>query len=77
MADLSSYDVAYLRGMIEHHRTALKMSRDYLQSPAGQRLAKVTALANAVITAQTAEIAKMQQWLKDAPSSAAGGGMKM
>lgn len=78
MADLSKADIDYLRSMIEHHRSALQMSRDYLKTPAGGRLAKVTTLAQGVITAQTAEIAKMQQWLKDVPSSGGSrGGMKM
>lgn len=82
MADLSKADTDYLRAMIEHHRSALQMSNDYLKTPAVLRLAKVTALAQGVIKAQTAEIAQMQGWLKDAAPAQSGGsssrsGMKM
>ena len=62
---LSDTDATFLEQMIEHHQAALDMSRDYLQAPTAERGAVVTLLAQTIIKAQTAEIAKMRKWLAD------------
>jgi len=77
---MSSADQTFLRNMIKHHQAALDMSQRYLDntSPA-MRQARLADLARGIITAQTAEIAKMQRWLKQAAATTTGdsGGMRM
>lgn len=60
---LSDADTAYVTAMIGHHETAVLMSKQYLSAPVAQRRADVSALAENVITAQTAEISRMRSWL--------------
>lgn len=55
-------EVRFLEGMIDHHQMALDMATDCLEN--AQTEAVIT-LCNDVITAQSAEIAQMQEWLLD------------
>lgn len=62
--DMSTSDVSFLKAMIVHHEAAITMSRRYLaDTPPNTRQARVSDLARAIITAQTAEIADMRKWL--------------
>ena len=62
-------DVAFLEAMIPHHEAAIQMATDAQPDLADQR---VKDLATAIITAQTAEIAQMRDWLgEDAPAAGA------
>lgn len=56
------FDKAFLVQMIMHHESAIDMSRPAATNAQRQ---EVKDLAKAIITAQTAEIAKMKQWQKD------------
>ena len=54
-------DVAFVQAMIPHHQGAIDMARAVLQFGKDD---EVKAWANQIITAQQAEIAAMQEWLK-------------
>ena len=54
-------DVAFVQAMIPHHQGAIDMARAVLQFGKDDQ---VKVWANQIITAQQAEIAAMQDWLK-------------
>ena len=57
-----AFDKVFLSEMILHHQGAINMA----QLAAGQaKHQEVKDLANGIVTAQTSEIAKMQQWQKE------------
>jgi uncharacterized protein (DUF305 family) len=63
MADIpADPDVAFMQGMLAHHRGAVAMSEVALKYA---KDAKARDLAARVIAAQSAEIAEMEAWLKD------------
>lgn len=55
-------DVAFMQGMIAHHKGAIEMSRVVIEHG---KDAKTRALAETIIKAQTSEIAEMEAWLKE------------
>jgi uncharacterized protein (DUF305 family) len=56
------FDQRFIEAMIPHHEGAITMARDAQQNAEKQEIKQ---LANAIITAQEAEITQMRQWLKD------------
>lgn len=54
-------DVAFMQGMLAHHKGAVEMSEVALKYGKDE---KVRDLANRIIKAQAAEIAEMEAWLK-------------
>lgn len=67
-------DIAFMRGMIQHHAQAIKISR---WAPTHGASASVQRLTARIINAQSDEIALMRSWLMDrnrsAPSVSANG----
>ena len=59
-------DVMFLQMMIPHHQQAIDISNIALKTSEDSEL---LALASTIIKAQTAEIAQMKSWLKDAGAS--------
>lgn len=55
-----SFDQAFLEAMIPHHQSAVAMAQMALQRATHSEL---TAMAQGIVDAQTAEIAQMQAWL--------------
>lgn len=53
-------DIAFMQGMIAHHRAAVEMSEIVLKYG---KDAETRALAKTIIAAQTGEIKQMEQWL--------------
>lgn len=56
------YDAQFIDGMIVHHQGAITMANQALKE---SERAEIKTLAQAVITAQEAEITQLQQWRKD------------
>lgn len=57
-------DRAFLEGMIVHHQGAIDMAQSYLDADF-EKQDKVVQLAEAIVNAQTGEIAQMQGWLNE------------
>lgn len=62
----SGADVMFLQMMIPHHQQAIDISSIALKSSKDEEL---LALADTIIESQTAEIAEMNSWLKEAGAS--------
>lgn len=63
MADIpADPDLAYMQGMLAHHKGAIAMSEVVLKYG---KDAKARDLAGRVIKAQAAEVAEIETWLKD------------
>ncbi|MFL0670810.1 MAG: DUF305 domain-containing protein [Erythrobacter sp.] len=63
MADIpADADVAFMQGMLAHHKGAVEMSEVALKHAKDE---KARDLATRVIAAQKAEIAEMEAWLKE------------
>lgn len=54
-------DIAFLEGMIVHHQGAIEMAQVVSQST---KRPEIKQMAEAIISAQRAEITTMQEWLK-------------
>lgn len=64
LADLSgdAFDKQFMKNMIDHHASAITMSKLCLKKAAHEEL---RTLAKNIISAQQKEIDELQQWLKD------------
>lgn len=56
------FDKAFLTEMIVHHEGAVDMAEAALQDA---KRPEIKTMSNAIISAQTAEISQMKQWLND------------
>lgn len=56
------FDKAFLTGMIMHHQGAVQMAEAAL---ANAKHGEIKEMAHAIITAQTAEIGQMREWLRN------------
>ncbi len=56
------FDKAFLAEMIVHHEGAVDMAEAALKNA---KHSEIKTMANAIISAQTAEIAQMKEWLKN------------
>ena len=75
VAPTGDADVDFVRSMIPHHQGAIDMAR--IQLEFGQD-PELRAMSEAIIAAQEAEIARMQQWLQaNAPDAANADAAKM
>lgn len=59
LKNASDFDKEFIRQMIPHHQSAVKMARMVLKSATHPQIRN---LAQAIIKSQTAEIQQMQQW---------------
>lgn len=57
-----AFDKAFLADMIDHHLGAIDMAK---QSAAKAKHDEIKQLSNDIITAQQAELVKMEQWQRD------------
>lgn len=55
-------DVEWLKEMIDHHEAAIKMSKMAIDKATHDELKK---LAENIIEAQSAEITKMKEWVRE------------
>jgi uncharacterized protein (DUF305 family) len=56
------FEQRFIEAMIPHHEGAIGMAKDAQQKAEHEEIKQVS---GAIITAQEAEIAQMQQWLKE------------
>lgn len=70
--DYNAQDTKFVRDMIPHHMVAVEMA---VRQIANGKNPAIVAIARAVKSAQTAEIAKLKKWLEDRGLSEGGGGM--
>lgn len=71
LEDAEPFDRAFIDAMVPHHEGAIAMAKELLAKGEQPALRK---LANDIITAQTEEIAQMQQWRKTWYASVTGPG---
>ena len=62
MGTSSFDDVKWLKDMVKHHKMALKMSKEAVENAEHDELVE---LAKGIIKNQSAEIDKMNKWIKD------------
>ena len=64
-----AFDRLFLEGMIQHHRGALSMVEDLLESPNAAQDPLLSDFATSVVADQSAEIGRMQMLLANLPQS--------
>lgn len=64
-ASTGDADIDFVQGMIPHHQAAIDMAKVQLEYGKDPEIRK---LSEAIIAAQTTEIAQMQAWLKAHPA---------